>query len=137
MLGQRANGDQVDSRFGNRDQCVVGHVAGCFQFGFAVGMRDGSAKRLKIKVIQHDAVGSGLQRQIEFRRVFHLYFDRFVGSQCSGGRDRLADPARGRYVVLFNQKGVEQPNTVIVAAPAGNCVLLREPKSRHCLSGVE
>ena len=125
VFGQRADGDQVDARFGNCDQRVVGYVARCFQFGFTVVMRYGSAERLEIKVIQHDAVGSGLQRQIEFRRVFYFHFDRFVGSQCSGGRDRLTDSARGRYVVLFYQKGVEQPNTVIVAAPAGNCVFLR------------
>ena len=95
MLGQRANGNQVDARLGNRDQGIVCDVARCLQLGSTIRVRDGCAKRLEGKVIEHDAIGSRLKCSLELRCVFDFDLNGFIGRDVSRSSDGFANAPRG------------------------------------------
>ena len=59
------------------------------------------------------------------------------GDWRRASRDRCADAADGRDVVLFDQHGVEQADAVVLAAAAAHGVLLREAQTRQRLARIE
>ena len=90
MLGQRANGNQVHTRLGDRDQRSVSDVARCLELS-STFVSDGCAERLKGKIIEHDAIGTGCQCLIELHCVFDFDLDGFIGRDVFAQRLRLRE----------------------------------------------
>ena len=107
MLGQRANGNQVNTRLGDRDQRSVCDIARCLELSSTICVRDGCAERLEGKIIEHDAIGAGCQCLIELRCVFDFDLDGFIGRDLSRSGHGLENASRGRDMIFFDQKGIE------------------------------
>src|SRR5690606_21116058 len=137
VLGQRADGDEIDTGLGDPPQALLVDPAGGFQGGAAAAARDGGAHVVQAQLVEHDDVGARLQRLIQLVEALHLHFHRLARSDAPRGADRLGDAAAGGNVVFLDQECVVQADTVVMTATTGNRVLLRQAQTRNGLAGIE
>ena len=120
VLGQCAYGNVIDAGFSEFTNGVECDVAGDFQRCLAIGEFDCLAHHIGSEVIEHNNVGTGFQRFIQLFKVFNFDFYRNIRVQPERFFYCLPYRAGGDNMVLFNQKGIGETQTMVGAAAAKN-----------------
>lgn len=107
VLGQAADGDVVHAGFGNGAQGRFVDAAGGLQLGTAGGEFYCGAHVFQTELVEHDDIGPGFQRLLQFFQAFYLDFHWLAGGDAVGGADGLGDAAAGGDVVFLDLEGVE------------------------------
>ena len=55
----------------------------------------------------------------------------------AGARDRRANTACGRDMIVLDKHAVEKAETVVAAAAHADCVLIQRAQTGHSFAGVE
>lgn len=137
MLGQRPDRDKVDTGFRHRHQGLVADAAGGFQPGPSGHPLHCRPHVLQGELIEHDDVRARGQGLIQLVQVFGFHFHRPARGDAAGFGDGGGDGAAGGDVVFLDQEGIPEADAVIVAAAAGNGVLLSQPQPGQGLAGIE
>ena len=97
----------------------------------------GFAHVIERELVEHDDVGAGVERLVEFIERFHFHFDRDAGRSSARRGDGAADRAGGDDVVLLDEHHVVEPEAMVLRAAAARGVFLREPQAGQRLARIE
>ena len=89
-------------------------------------------------IVEQDRIGAKRQRLLELRQRIDLDLDLdHVTGMGLGTRDRGADIAGERDVVVLDQHGIVEAETVIAAAAGPHGVFLQGPQAGRGLAGAD
>ncbi len=136
-VGECSYADDVDTKAAKpRDSCDA-DVAGDFDEGPSIGERDRFFDGGVVEVVEHDDVGSGLERFGELFEGLDFDFDA-ASVRCPrlGPLHRLAEPSAGGDVVVFDHHRRAEIEAVVVASAMTHGFFLQSAEPGSCLSGV-
>jgi hypothetical protein len=141
-VGQRADGDDVDTGRGDIGDGGQVDVAACLDQRATVHESDAGAKFVKGEVVEHDRVNTAREDGDDLVDAVDL--DLKMGGVADRGahlRDRFRDAESGRgehgEVVVFGEDGVAETEAVVVSPAAGDGVAVQNSKTGHGLAGVD
>src|ERR1700729_2907123 len=109
-----------------------------FQPGSRVlaGQAHGGVQVGQVHVVEQDEPGARGQGLAYLGKVVAFDLERHAWSGGAYGPDRLGDPAGGRDVVVFHERGVAEAHAVVPSAAAPYRVLLELAQPWRGLAGV-
>src|SRR5690606_37677721 len=137
-MGEGADADDVHAGLGDGANGVEVHAPGRLQHGPAGGQGDRLAQLVGAEVVEHDHVGTVLQRLPKLVEVVDLHLDLHqVTGEGAGAPQGLADRAAGGDVVVLDEDRVVETEAVVHSAAATHGVLLEVAQAGRGLASVD
>ena len=142
MMGQCADGDEVDARLSVFSEGLLGDSTGCLGLIFPIDAFYRFAESDGVEIVEHDAVDAAvIEDTLQLIEVadFNLNTEVFpFGFQVVVGTvDSSLDAACKVDVVVLEHHHIVEADTMVGATTAGNGVLLEESHIGGRLAGVE
>ena len=136
-MRQGADRNDVNAASGSIGQCRLIDAAGGLDDGPVVDDFYGFRHGLWIHIVQHDDIGSAGQRFADAVDGFHFNLDFcHVRGKRAGAAERREYSAGGLDVVVLDQHGVIEAETVVDAAACAHGVFVQQPQPRRGLAGI-
>ncbi len=142
MMGQRADGDEVDTRLSVLAEGLLGDATGGFRLIFSFDAFHCLAEGDGVEIVEHDTVDATVvEDALQLVEVTHLDLDAKVFSLSfqvvAGTVDGRLNAAGEVDMIILEHHHVVEADAVVGAAAASDGVLLEETHVGRRLAGVE